>query len=47
MPKIEPREPDELLAAARAGERDGFTALVRLHQAREDQVDSVNRKDIC
>lgn len=34
MPKIEPREPDELLAAARAGERAGFTALVRLHQAR-------------
>jgi RNA polymerase sigma-70 factor (ECF subfamily) len=34
LPKIEPREPDELLAAARAGERDGFAALVRLHQAR-------------
>ncbi|MFL6600928.1 MAG: RNA polymerase sigma factor [Steroidobacteraceae bacterium] len=34
MPKIEPREPDELLAAARAGESDGFAALVRLHQAR-------------
>jgi DNA-directed RNA polymerase specialized sigma24 family protein len=34
LPKIEPREPDELFAAARAGERAGFTALVRLHQAR-------------
>jgi RNA polymerase sigma-70 factor, ECF subfamily len=34
LPKIEPREPDELLAAARAGESDGFAALVRLHQAR-------------
>jgi RNA polymerase sigma-70 factor (ECF subfamily) len=34
LPKIEPREPDELLAAARAGENPGFAALVRLHQAR-------------
>jgi RNA polymerase sigma-70 factor, ECF subfamily len=34
LPKIEPRQPDELFAAARAGERDGFEALVRLHQAR-------------
>jgi RNA polymerase sigma-70 factor (ECF subfamily) len=34
LPKIEPREPDELLAAARDGESDGFAALVRLHQAR-------------
>ena len=34
MPKIEPRAPDELFAAARAGERTGFAGLVRLHQAR-------------
>jgi RNA polymerase sigma-70 factor (ECF subfamily) len=34
LPKIEPREPEELFAAARAGERDGFEALVRIHQAR-------------
>jgi RNA polymerase sigma-70 factor (ECF subfamily) len=34
LPKIEPREPDELFAAARAGESRGFAALVRLHQAR-------------
>jgi RNA polymerase sigma-70 factor (ECF subfamily) len=34
LPKIEPGEPDELLGAARAGERRGFEALVRMHQAR-------------
>jgi len=34
LPKIEPRAPDELFAAARAGERTGFAGLVRLHQAR-------------
>jgi RNA polymerase sigma-70 factor (ECF subfamily) len=34
LPNIEPREPDELFAAARAGERQGFEALVRMHQAR-------------
>ena len=34
MPQIEPGEPDELFAAARAGERRGFAALVRLHQGR-------------
>jgi RNA polymerase sigma-70 factor (ECF subfamily) len=34
LPKIEPREPDELFAAARAGESRGFEELVRMHQAR-------------
>ena len=34
MPKSEPRDPDELFAAALAGDRDGFAALVRLHQGR-------------
>jgi RNA polymerase sigma-70 factor (ECF subfamily) len=34
LPKIEPCAPDELLTAARAGERNGFAGLVRLHQAR-------------
>jgi len=34
LPQIEPGEPDELFAAARAGERRGFAALVRLHQGR-------------
>ncbi len=34
MPKIEPREPDELFAAARAGDSHGFAGLVRLHQGR-------------
>jgi RNA polymerase sigma-70 factor, ECF subfamily len=34
LPQIEPGEPDELFAAARAGERSGFAALVRLHQGR-------------
>ena len=33
MSKIEPRELDELFAAARAGERSAFEALVRAHQA--------------
>jgi RNA polymerase sigma-70 factor (ECF subfamily) len=34
LPQIEPREPDELFAAARAGDHGGFAALVRLHQGR-------------
>ena len=34
MPTTESFEPDELLAAARAGRREGFAGLVRLHQAR-------------
>jgi RNA polymerase sigma-70 factor (ECF subfamily) len=34
LPHIEPGEGDELFAAARAGDRGGFAALVRLHQGR-------------
>jgi RNA polymerase sigma-70 factor (ECF subfamily) len=34
LPKIERRDTDELFATARAGGRDGFAALVRMHQAR-------------
>jgi RNA polymerase sigma-70 factor, ECF subfamily len=34
LPQTEPREPDEVFAAARAGDRAGFAALVRLHQGR-------------
>jgi RNA polymerase sigma-70 factor, ECF subfamily len=34
LPKSEPRDPDELFAAALAGDRDGFAALVRAHQGR-------------
>ena len=34
MPTTESFEPEQLLAAARAGRREGFAGLVRLHQAR-------------
>jgi RNA polymerase sigma-70 factor (ECF subfamily) len=34
LPKSEPRDPDELFAAALTGDRDGFAALVRVHQGR-------------
>jgi len=33
LPQIEPRDPDDAFASARAGEAAGFAMLVRLHQA--------------